>query len=239
MHELDAMAAGVALNPADREALLLQYQPFILKCACDCAKRYITKADDEWSIALSAFSEALDHYNQQEGSFLSFAKLVIHRRLYDFFDANLKYKKEISVTPSAFSADAQEDEPASAVLLQIKRALVCTPAATIADEIEAASLALHPYGFTFYDLTACSPKAEKTKLACQKAIVCLLQNPCEVSQMRKTRQLCIQWLQKNAGIPQKILERHRKYIIAVVELLLGDYPCLADYLRPIREELKP
>jgi RNA polymerase sigma factor len=32
------------------------------------------------------------------------------------------------------------------------------------------------------------------------------------------------------------LERHRKYIIAAIEILAGDYPCLAEYMKPQREE---
>jgi RNA polymerase sigma factor len=43
-------------------------------------------------------------------------------------------------------------------------------------------------------------------------------------------------IEKNTNVPRKILERHRKYIIAAIEILSGEYPYLADYLRYIREE---
>jgi RNA polymerase sigma factor len=43
-------------------------------------------------------------------------------------------------------------------------------------------------------------------------------------------------IEKNTHVPRKILERHRKYIIAAIEILSGEYPYLADYLRYIREE---
>lgn len=236
MFGLDARAAGVAGDPEGQEALIRKYKPFILKCASDCAKRYITDADDEWSIALQAFVEALEKYNREEGSFLSFAKLVIRRRLYDYFDANQKYGNEISVAPSLFSGE-EDEEAGSEVYLQVKKALTYERDTTAADEIEAANGVFAQYGFSFFDLTTCSPKAEKTKEACAKAAAYLLKNPILLDELRKSRQLPMKIVEKNAGVPRKILERHRKYIIAVVELLSGEYPFLADYLQPVREEL--
>ncbi|MEG2212986.1 MAG: sigma factor [Clostridiales bacterium] len=237
MLELDARAAGIADNPDDREALIRQYKPFILKCASTCTNRYITDADDEWSIALQAFSEALDNYRTTEGHFLSFAKLVIRRRLYDYFDANHKYSHEISVAPALFSGETEDEDAVTEIYLQIKENLICTAETAITNEIEAADDMFINYGFSFFDLTACSPKAEKTKAACTKAIVYLLKNPILLSEMRQTRQLPIKIIAGNTLIPRKILERHRKYIIAVVELFSGEYPGLTAYLHPIREEL--
>jgi RNA polymerase sigma factor len=43
-------------------------------------------------------------------------------------------------------------------------------------------------------------------------------------------------IEKNSQVPRKILERHRKYIVAAIEILSGEYPYLAEYLRYIREE---
>ncbi|MEG1524977.1 MAG: sigma factor [Clostridia bacterium] len=237
MSELDVRAAGISDDFEAREVLIRQYKPFILKCASDCAKHYITDADDEWSIALQAFSEALDKYQRNEGHFLSFAMLVIHRRLYDYFDANQRYRHEISVAPSLFSGEVEDDEEITDIYLQLRKHLACTEKSTVADEIHAANQIFADYGFSFFELTACSPKAEKTKTACRKAIVCLLKSPILVAELRKTRQLPMKVLAEATQVPRKILERHRKYLIAVVELFSGEYPGLTDYLRPIREEL--
>ena len=40
---------------------------------------------------------------------------------------------------------------------------------------------------------------------------------------------------ENTLLPRKILERHRNYIIAAVEILSGEYPLLAEYLSFIRK----
>ena len=46
-------------------------------------------------------------------------------------------------------------------------------------------------------------------------------------------------LAKKAGVHKKILERHRKYIIAAAEILNGEYPLLAEYMNYIRKALDP
>ncbi|MEG1879460.1 MAG: RNA polymerase subunit sigma, partial [Pseudoflavonifractor sp.] len=224
MLNLDQRVAGAATDPREQEELLREYKPFILKCASDCCKRYVTDSDDEWSIALGAFHEAMLKYSQKEGSFLAFSKLVIRRRLYDYFDANQKYRSEIAVAPSVFSGEEEDDESVTEVTLQVKNQLVYERDTTAADEIAAANDAFAPYGFTFFDLTECSPKAEKTKEACAKAAVFMLKSPILVNEMRLTKQLPIKIIENNTRLPRKIMERHRKYIIAVVELLSGEYP---------------
>ena len=57
--------------------------------------------------------------------------------------------------------------------------------------------------------------------------------------MRKNRSLLISEIVRKTGIKKKILERHRKYIIAAAEILNGEYPLLAEYMNYIRKALDP
>ena len=57
-----------------------------------------------------------------------------------------------------------------------------------------------------------------------------------LAQMRLKRLLPIKELSEASGVLRKILERHRKYIIAATEILDGDFPILAGYLSFIRRE---
>ncbi len=43
---------------------------------------------------------------------------------------------------------------------------------------------------------------------------------------------------ENLHLPRKIIERHRKYIIAGIEIISGNYPILSEYLKFVREELE-
>ena len=52
--------------------------------------------DDEASIAMIAFNEAIDAYDDSAGaSFLSFAEIVIKRRMVDYFRRKTKRQEEV------------------------------------------------------------------------------------------------------------------------------------------------
>jgi len=94
--------------------------------------------------------------------------------------------------------------------------------------LDTISQVLAAYGFSFMDLADCSPKAQKTKAACAKAVSFLLARPMLKAEMRNSKQVPIKIVEKNTGLPRKIIERHCKYIIAVVEILNGDYPYILN-----------
>ena len=71
---------------------------------------------------------------------------------------------------------------------------------------------------------------------CKKAILFLLNNQDLLQEIQLKKQLPIKKIKENTLLPRKILERHRNYIIAAVEILYGEYPKLADYLNFIRKE---
>jgi RNA polymerase sigma factor len=220
MRELDQKAIDAANDPQKLNAFIAQHELFVLKSASKTLKRYLSKSDDEWSIALNAFSEAIKKYDYNRGSFIAFAELMIHRNLIDYFRAQGRFDTEVQV-------DWIEDSAAIDYNDQ-----------NLKLEIEAISQVLDGYGFSFMDLVDCSPKAQKTKAACVKAVSFLLARPILREEMRNSRQVPIKIIEKNTGLPRKIIERHRKYIIAVVEILNGDYPYISEYLNFAREAVK-
>ncbi|RYD02369.1 hypothetical protein N752_23855 [Desulforamulus aquiferis] len=66
-----------------REELIRNHRDYIIKVSSRICKRYLCwENDDELSIALLAFNEAIDCYEfNQRASFSSFAYTVIHHRL--------------------------------------------------------------------------------------------------------------------------------------------------------------
>lgn len=236
MREIDQKAVQASKNASLLYDFLLEYEAYILKCASKTTGRYITKNDDEWSIAMEAFCNAVSSYSYEKGNFLSFATLLIKRRLVDFFRYQKKFSSELSVNPCIFSGetDGYEEEPflTGEILSKTK----VSPDNSLKDEIEAVTIQFAPYGFSFYDLISCSPKSYKTKKACACAIKYVASDPMLLNEMRKTKSLSLKIIEKNAKVPRKILERHRKYIIAAIEIITGDYPCLAEYMRSLGEE---
>ena len=96
---------------------------------------------------------------------------------------------------------------------------------------------LQLYGFSFFDLADASPKTEKTRKSCGQAVRTLIATAILMAQMRLKRLLPIKELSEASGVIRKILERHRKYIIAAAEILDGDFPILAGYMAFIKKEL--
>jgi RNA polymerase sigma factor len=220
MRELDQMAVAAARDSQKLDKFIVQHEFFILKSASKTTKNYVSKNDDEWSVALVAFSEAVKKYDYSRGSFISFAELRIRSSLIDYYRAQSKYNTEVQV-------DWIEDH-----------AIIEHNDNNVKLEIEAIGQVLEVYGFSFMDLARCSPKAKKTRSACGKSVVYLLDNPILVKEMRNSKLLPIKILESKVEVPRKILERHRKYIIAATEILYGDYPYLSEYLSCIKEEAK-
>lgn len=225
----DREAVEAARDPDRMNGFLLKLEPYILKCASATAKRYISKSDDEWAVSIEAVYQAAQQYSYDKGSFLGFAKMMIHRRLIDYFRIQSKYRGEIPVSPSAFSGESDEDETVS-VRIPIPTANVWDN--VLKDEIEAANAQFASYGFSFYDLIHCSPKSRKTKAACYTAVSYVAANPILAGEMQRTKTIPLKIIEENTRIPRKILERHRKYIIAAIEIAIGDYPGLSEYIRP-------
>jgi RNA polymerase sigma factor len=236
LKELDSLALDAKEDSSALELFIKQQELYILKCASKVCHRYITKGDDEWSISLLAFTEAVKSYELDKGGFLSFAELVIRRRLIDYFKSQSKYSSEVFVDPIVFDASPEDEVEDLSIRMAVAEQVSKQDHGDLKLEIEDANIRFSVYGFSFFDLSECSPHAGKTRKACAKAVNYMQQNPILISDLRSTKQLPLKTIEKNAHIPRKILERHRKYIIAAIEILSGEYPYLAEYLRYIREE---
>ena len=237
MGEIDIMAVNAKNDENSMNILITKYENFILKCASVAARSYISKSDDEWSVALAAFTEAVRSYSSEKGSFLNFSELVIRRRIIDYIRSKSRYAPEILVKPSLFESETEEEEDYS-MQSEIAKKVSSEVDNSLKMEIYLINEVFSDYGFSFMDLADCSPKAEKTKKSCAKAVAYMIKNPILISEMKIKKQLPLNLIEKNTKVPRKLLERHRKYIVAAVEIMSGDYPHLAGYMRYIREELE-
>lgn len=244
MNYLEQEVIAAKTDEQALNSLVESHKPWILRCASEAAHRYITDSDDEWSVALLAFLAAVRGYDESKGSFRGFAGVVIRRRIVDYLRSEWRRNaSETTVTPGAFDGELPEEESADGINLQVQSQVAAdSMAAAQADlsartreEIEEIQATLQRYGFSFFDLADCSPKAEKTKRQCAHAILTLMGNPMMLEQLRRGRMLPMKELSADSGVSRKILDRHRRYIIAAAEILHGDYPILSAYLDYIRK----
>src|SRR5699024_7956021 len=100
--------------------LLKSYQPFMVKIVSQVCKRYIDPLlDDEFSIGLSAFNEAIFLYSPAKGaSFLSFAKLIVSRKVIDYIRYNARRQHIVSFDQTYDEETMENPAEISAVIEQ-------------------------------------------------------------------------------------------------------------------------
>ena len=236
MRQIDSQAMAAKNDKSILEKLVSEQESAMLRYASRITGRYISKSDDEWSITLLAFTQAIDSYDFDKGNFISFYRLLIKRRLIDYHRNQSKFNQELTVDPILFDTEPEEEDDDISIRLAVSNQVSKQERTDLKLEIETANQAFSNYGFSFFDLTNCSPHAKKTKSSCAKAVNYMMDNPLLIEELHTTKQLPIKIIEKNTKVPRKTLDRHRKYIIAAIELLSGEYPNLAEYLQYIRKE---
>ncbi len=226
--------AVMMAQSGDREArdrLLREFMPFILKTASRATGRYLHQGvDDEISVALLAFNEAIDSFQMQKGGFLGFAETVVRRRLVDHFRRHRARGQEVTWTE--LEVEDEEGDVRNPALDRVAE-MTWNFAQEEQDrrqEIEEFQILLQRYGISLEELAAGCPKHRDAR---ERAI----QIARTVSEDRAMRQSVIQRhelpLKALAGLPgvrRKTIERHRRYIIAVVLVLMHDLPHLREYV---------
>lgn len=204
--------------------LIREYIPFILSCSNKTLNRYITREDDEFSIAIFAFYTAMQNYNEEKGAFLTFARTVIKNRLTDYLRKEYKESRGIPFSAVSVAEDIEFDIEA--------------PQMTDYDtryEIEALSFELRKYEISFFDIAANSPKAKKTHDQCNRVIAYILQNPLILNMLKDKKHLPAKQLRESCGVKEKLLERHRCYIIAATLIMDGEYEIIREYFPQLKE----
>lgn len=228
---MDRQAVEAAKDETALDRFTSENKNFILRCASRTCKRFITESDDEFEIALVAFVEAVRSFDPEAGGFKGFAALVIRRRLMDSFD-KLRHR-----TPEVLAGNAMTwDEGAGAEVQKIIAMSSLGPEHTVKDEIDAMSGILKEYGFSFFDIAEASPRSKRTKGYCARAVNWMLDLPARILRMRQRRSLPVMELSNACEISHKVVDRHRRYIIAATEILDGDFPQLSEYLRYIKRD---
>ena len=237
---IDRLALDAASNERAREQLIRSQEQLILRTASATCHRYVSKSDDEWSVALCAFSKAIDLYDSGKGAFLPFAQMLIKRDLVDAHRSQRHVQNELATAPHVLEGGGEPEEDVDGAFHAVLRESRASSdreegSRDIAQEINAVNGLLGSYGFRFFDLTECSPKQGRTQRECATAIRFMLEQPELLEQLEDTKQLPIKAVAAGSGVSRKTLDRHRRYIIMAVLVLGGDFPHLAEYLRFVKE----
>ena len=215
--------------------LIDTYKPFIAKTVSSVCKRFIHENDDEFSIGLIAFNESIEKYQPEKGSsLLSFAEVIIKRRIIDYIRKN---SKNIPLRLDV-AEKYNHDESKGLTLeneLSISNHIKKTEEEMRRVEIYEFQQTLLTFGLSFQEIIEQSPKhmdARKNAMAVAQKI----SNSLELTEMLwSKKKLPIKELESHVEISRKTIERNRKYIIAMAIILKGDYQYLKDYIKGVLE----
>lgn len=204
-NNLDIRLKAIKNNDVcERDKLIEDYTPFIIKTASKASNSYIdVKNSDEYSIALIAFNEAIDKYDEKKGSFLGFAAMVINFRLRDYSSKTMPYQSELKEN----IADKSD----------------FTERLDLRNQIELFASKLKSFNITMDELVEASPKHYDTRVRSVKMAKYIIDVEELKSNFYRLKRLPVLILSKAFEVTTKTIKRTRKFTIATTIVLDSEW----------------
>jgi len=199
-----------------REQLLTEAKPFIQSaCIKVCGRSLEWGRDDELSVGLMAFNEAIDRFEEKRNiPFLGFARLVIKSRLADYFRREARHRHQ------PLEYQAADDVPVQLETTQAwEKYLFEAEARERQEEVIDFQKELSLYGISFSELVEASPKHRDSRESLMAVAKQVAEQPDLMDHLIRTRRLPVKELALSSGLHRKTIEKGRRYIIAMALLL--------------------
>ncbi|EXX90578.1 RNA polymerase sigma factor SigI [Paenibacillus darwinianus] len=198
---------------------------FLEKVTSNICKRAIARTDDEMSISLIAFNEAIERYNKsQNDNFYIYARLIIQSRLIDYYRKEGRQKAAVSL--NAVHSQDSNGEEYEVSLIEIKQSLQNyneqRQVMERMEEIQLYSARLEAFGIYFEELEAVSPDRADARANLIQIAYEFVKTPELVEFLNKTKQLPVKQMLDFVHVSRKTVERGRKYLIALIVVLISD-----------------
>jgi len=216
-----------------RNSFISDYRPFIAKQVSTVCKRHITEKDDEFSIGLIAFDHAIQSFSSDKNcSFLTFSSVVIRNKLVDYIRNEAKHSRNFSID---FSSSENEEMSESLYEVSESKQQYIREVENFErkEEILLLHKKLNEFGLSFKEISENAPKHADARENAIKIALAIANNAHLKEQLLQKKRLPIKELMEYVNVSKKTVERNRKYIIAVVLILIGDFVYLKDYLKEV------
>ena len=207
-----------------RERLVTAFVPFVLKVAQQvCRRRLRLGRDDEVSVAMVAFMEAVDRYRPHRGSsFTAFARMVVQHRV---IDALRRSGGRVEVPVSCFAvAPMAESVDLNLRAAEMREAMLAYQTAFGAiehrEELVAYRAALERHGIELAEVIRSCPRHADARARAVAAARAVAEEPAWRAHLLERRALPLKEMlaEGRLGVSRTTLERHRRYIVAVALL---------------------
>ena len=237
-HEIVRSVAAAQKDAQAADALVRQYLPFIKAETAKFLKRIpIEGQDDELGIAMFAFHETAMAYQIGRGAFLKLAATAIRNRLIDYQRMEQRHTGHVSLDQTVDGdaegrtllefIDTGHDEIAQQQSLSAAR-----------EEVMAFAQELGQYGLKLTDIAENCPKQERTLSACHCVLSCAREHPAYLEQLTTTGKLPIAALSAESGVERKTMERHRRYLVALLLAFTNGLEIIRGHLRQMAGPVK-
>lgn len=207
----------------EREKIIQEYIPFIIKTISDKMNRYIeSENSEEYCIGMEAFNEAIDKYDFSRGSFITFAEMVIKSRITDYLR---KMKSHHAMIPISQCQEEERHKIESCFRMED-----FTETFALKDEIKQLEEKLKSFGIHFSDLVKEAPKHKDTRINGIRIASHIVSNERLMEEFMRKKSLPSSKLIQELNVTAKILKRSRKFIIATVLILGSDLEILKNYI---------
>lgn len=230
-HPITALVAEARSDLGAADALTRDYLPFIKSEVSKFTGRSVSERDDEVSIAMLAFHEAITTYDEKRGAFIPFAALIMRNRLID--NARHASRQVDTVSLQAPVRSELSDETTTIedhVASPDDHAGEYETREATRQEIEELQRQLAEFEVSFADVADNSPSQARTLGACKEVLEYALSQPELLEEFHRTKKLPIGRLASGSGVSRKTMERHRKYLVALLCIWSNGYEIIRGHL---------
>ena len=229
MKSLEEQVEKAKGDQEELNKLIEIYKPFIASTLHKKIGKFLEYGyDDELTIGMMAFKEAIEAYDKSKGKFLSFAKHVINLRSIDHYRKNERIKDKICLPVIIEGEDKTGSNVMDSKAIEEYKYEKENEMRKL--EILEYRKELKKWGIEFSKLVQASPKHEKLKKLYKNVAQFIVEKPEILNRLISTKRLPIKKIEDNMFIHRKKLERGRVYIIALVIVLNGDYELIREYV---------
>ena len=199
-----------------------EHLPFIIKSISKVTKRYVSiENDEEFSIGLLAFHEAMKKHSEDKGPFLPFANLVISSRIKNYLLKENKHRLD----PSLESLKEEGIEFSEEVINPIE------DRNHLKEEIESLKLYIKEFNFDFEDLIDDAPKHKKTRENAINLSEKVSKEKPLLDFMYEKKRLPIKRISLQFNVTEKIIKGSKKFIITVIIIFDKNYRNLKLWIK--------
>lgn len=231
-HEIVQLVYDSKEDMEKADDLIFQYLPFIKSETAKFLNRAPEEGrDDELSIAMLAFHEAIRGYDKEKGAFLSYAAMLIRSRLIDYWRSNKKHEDVISIDTPVH--DDNDDTLKDTLTDGSDHSEEYVAREATKAEIEELSQQMAEFGVSLTDVAENSPKQERTLKACQDAVEVVKQDSSLMDDFLRTKKLPLKAMTEGSGSSRKTLERHRNYLVAMLIIYSNGYEIIRGHISQV------